>query len=184
MLKVVSFIFGFFMCACNRQSDVINIADKDLPVIDLNSYLGKWYEIASIPFFAQKNCECTYAQYQMLPDKKTISVYNFCIDKESGKEKSISGKAFQKKNGVSAHLKVQFFWPFKADYIIFYVDSDYQHAIVGNRNGKYLWLLAREAVINQEKQKMLLQKAVSLGFDTKKLVFTKQCFPSKIERGQ
>ena len=45
--------------------------------VDVNRYLGKWYEIASYPAWFQKGCTATTAEYSLLPDGK-IQVVNRC----------------------------------------------------------------------------------------------------------
>ena len=72
------------------------------------------------------------------------------------------------------YLKVSFFGPFYADYIILALDTvDYKYAMVAS-SYDYLWILCREPHIDNELLERLIQKAVSLGFDRNKLYFTPQ----------
>lgn len=120
--------------------------DSDLPVadyVDPDAYLGTWYEIATFPIGPQKNCTGTTATYS-LRDDGDIEVYNRCyVDDLDGKVKDITGKAWIVDTETNARLKVQFFWPFAADYWILEVDEDYQWALVGNPSREYLWVLSR-----------------------------------------
>jgi len=34
--------------------------------VDINKYLGKWYEIASLPVSQQEGCNCTTAEYSLI----------------------------------------------------------------------------------------------------------------------
>ena len=56
-----------FSCAGTAKNDspptVVN-------AVDLNRYLGKWYEIASYPAWFQKECTGSTAEYSLLPDGK------------------------------------------------------------------------------------------------------------------
>ncbi len=91
---------------------------QTVPKVDLEKYVGKWYEIASFPQYFQKGCHCTTAEYT-LSDKGNIIVENRCNkDSVHGKESYIKGKAFVEEGSMNAKLKVQFFWPFKAKYWI------------------------------------------------------------------
>lgn len=84
--------------------------------IDLQKYSGKWFEIASFPMSFQKDCYCVTAEYT-LTGKDYIKVKNSCRKGSvNGKVKSITGKAFAVKGTNNVKLKVQFFWPFRADY--------------------------------------------------------------------
>lgn len=145
-----------------------------LPVVehvDLSRYQGRWYEIASFPLQPQKNCTGTYAEYSLQGEH--IRVYNHCIDSTNGKVKDIIGKAWPEKKGDNARLFVQFFWPFKAPYHVIALDTaNYQYAMVGTPNRKYLWILCRQPQLEPARRDELVRYAASLGFDTQKLQFT------------
>jgi len=38
---------------------------------------------------------------------------------------------------------MQFLWPFKAEYLIAYVDPDYSETIIARNNRDYVWIMAR-----------------------------------------
>ena len=134
--------------------------------VDLNRYVGLWYEIASFPTRFQKGCSCTTAEYQ-LTDKDYIKVINKC--NRDGKVSHIEGKAFVVKGSGNAKLKVQFFWPFKGDYWIVELDPDYKWAAVGNKSREYLWILSRTKFLDDTVFKEICHKLQLKGFDTSKL---------------
>ena len=111
--------------------------DKPLEVVDhvdLERYLGTWYEIATIPQRFQKGCVAVTATYSLKPDGK-IQVINRCRKETlDGKVKDIEGKAWVVDKTTNAKLKVQFFWPFSGAYWIIELDADYQWAVVGHPN--------------------------------------------------
>ncbi len=162
--------------------------------IDLNRYLGKWYEIAAFPMFFQRRClGDTTAEYRLRPDGD-IDVVNRCRA-ENGSEQA-QGKAWvaavagngensaekpgesrapgDGQNGalINGQLKVSFFWPFRADYWVIGLDPDYRWALVGNPNRKYLWLLARTPQIAKDDLDQALQIARAQGYDLGSLRFT------------
>jgi len=134
--------------------------------------MGTWYEIASFPSSFQKGCSCSKADYQLSDDKSYVKVINSCIKKE--KQGAVLGKAFVVEGSGNAKLKVQFFWPFKADYYIIALADDYSYAMVGHPNREYLWILSRSKVMDQNIFNQLKARAVELGFDTGKLLITTQ----------
>ena len=142
--------------------------------VDLQRYLGTWYEIATIPASFQKNCVGVTATYTLRPDG-TIGVLNRCrkftLD---GKEKSIKGKAWVVDENSNAKLKVQFFWPFSGAYWIIELDPDYQYAVVGHPGRKYLWILCRRPQMDESLYTRLLEKIAAQGYDVKRLVKTLQ----------
>ena len=66
--------------------------------IDIEQYLGKWYEIAHLPMYFQRQCASdTTAKYRLLEDK-TLSVENTCKTK-SGEVKTAKGIAYPQNQG-------------------------------------------------------------------------------------
>ena len=147
---------------------------ETVPFVDLNKYAGKWYEIASFPQRFQKGCNCTTAEYTAT-DKGYVIVENRCNkDSVNGKQSYIKGKAFVVKNSGNAKLRVQFFWPFRADYWIIDLANDYSYAVVGHPNRKYLWILSRTPQMQDSVYQQITQKIANKGFDISKLNRTNQ----------
>ncbi len=116
---------------------------QTVPHVDLNRYMGKWYEIASYPQWFQKGCVASAANYTLRKDGD-VDVLNQCRDKTlDGKLRSAKGKAWVVDRQSNARLKVRFFWPFSGDYWIIDLDSNYQYAVVGHPKRNYLWILSR-----------------------------------------
>ena len=140
--------------------------------VNVEKYMGTWYEIASFPNSFQKGCSCSKADYELSDDKLYVKVINSCMKK--GKQGAVLGKAFVEEGSGNAKLKVQFFWPFKADYYIIALADDYSFAMVGHPNRDYLWILSRTKVMDEEILTQLKARANELGFDTSKLLVTEQ----------
>ena len=137
--------------------------------IDLQKYAGKWFEIASYPMSFQRDCFCVTANYT-LTRKGYIKVYNSCRKGSiTGKLKSITGKAYPVKGSNNAKLKVQFFWPFKADYWVIDKAVDYSWAMVSGSSRKYLWILCRTSDMPKEIWQGITDKLRANGFDLNKL---------------
>jgi apolipoprotein D and lipocalin family protein len=77
-------------------------------------------------------------------------------------------------SGSQAKLKVQFFWPFRADYWIIELDPDYRHAVVGHPSRDYLWILARTRTMEPAVYQSLLARIEAHGFDVQRLERTRQ----------
>ena len=141
--------------------------------VDLNKYVGKWYEIALFPQRFEKGCNCSTAEYSI--EKDYVKVVNKCNrGGVNGKLTGVTGKAFAVKESNNSKLKVQFFWPFKGDYWIIELADDYSYAVVGAPNRKYLWILSRTPKMDDVIYNELLQRISKKGFDITKLVKTNQ----------
>ncbi len=142
--------------------------------VDLEKYLGKWYEIASFPQSFQKGCNCTTAEYIKTEDNY-IRVLNSCRkDSPTGEVKKAEGKAFLTDDKSNAKLRVQFFWPFRGDYWIIDLAEDYSYAVVGHPNREYLWILCRTPKMEKSVYDAILERVKVKGFDIAKLSVTNQ----------
>ncbi|MDW5417000.1 lipocalin family protein [Iodobacter sp. CM08] len=141
--------------------------------LDVERYLGRWYEIASFPMYFQRMCVAdTTADYSKQAEDK-ITVVNRCR-KQDGSFAEADGHASIVPHSGNAKLKVSFFWPFSADYWVFGLGDEYQWALVGNPNHKYLWLLSRSQTISSQDLNDALDIAKEQGFDISKLNYTLQ----------
>ena len=141
--------------------------------VDLQRYLGNWYEIARYPNRFERDCDSdTTAQYSFRKDGR-IEVVNTCR-KPSGKPKSVHGVARIADPNTNAKLKVTFFWPFAGDYWVLALGPDYQYAVVGEPRRKYLWVLSRTPQLAPETYRTILSSIEQLGYIPSKLSVTKQ----------
>jgi apolipoprotein D and lipocalin family protein len=150
---------------------VIYLSLEVVPHVELEKYLGKWYEIAHLPAKFQEGCNETTATYTLSKDG-SISVLNQSI--KNGKMKQAKGKAKVVDRKSNAKLKVTFFWPFYGDYWIIALGDDYDYAVVGTPNRKYLWILSRTPQMDDKLYSQLIEYAKSKGFDVNKLIKTLQ----------
>jgi len=140
-----------------------------VPHVDLKRYLGKWYEIAHLPAKFQEGCDDTTATYTLSEDG-SISVLNESI--KNGKAKQAKGKAKVVDKNSGAKLKVTFFWPFYGDYWIINLGKDYDYAVVGTPNRKYLWILSRTPKMDDKLYSQLIESVKSKGFNINNLIIT------------
>ncbi len=138
--------------------------------VELNRYLGKWYEIAHLPTRFQRNCTDTTATYSLSTDGN-ILVLNEC--KRNGKAKQAKGKAKVVDKNTGAKLKVTFFWPFYGDYWILGLGKDYEYAVVGTPNRKNLWILSRTPQMDDQVFSQIIESVKSQGFNLDNLIKTR-----------
>ncbi|MGA3193125.1 MAG: lipocalin family protein [Candidatus Bathyarchaeia archaeon] len=140
-----------------------------VPHVELEKYLGKWYEIAHLPARFQEGCSDTTATYTLSKDG-SISVLNECI--RNGKVKKAKGKAKVVEKSSGAKLKVTFFRPFYGDYWIIKLGKDYDYAVVGTPNRKYLWILSRTPQMDDNLFSELIEFVKSKGFNVENFIRT------------
>jgi len=133
--------------------------------VDLNRYLGRWYEIGRYEAKFQKDCEAVSADYS-LNENGTIKVINTCRKNSvDGKLTTATGKAKIVDSVSGAKLKVSFFGPFYGDYWVLDHGDDYQWSIVGEPSGRYLWILSRDPRPPEAVKTMLRRRVEELGYD-------------------
>lgn len=147
---------------------------ETVPYVDLDRYLGKWYEIASIPQNFTRGCVATSATYSLKPNGE-INVLNECrLNTFDGEYKAVNGTARVVDTTTNAKLEVTFFWPFAGKYWIIDLGDQYEYAAVGHPDRSYLWILSRTPTIEEEKLKGILERAAAKDFDLQLLKMTPQ----------
>ncbi len=141
--------------------------------VDVERYLGRWYEIASFPMVFQSRCVSdTTAEYSKRPDGD-IAVRNRCRTAD-GSFTEATAHAWAVEGANNAQLKVSFFKPFRADYWVIGLDPDYKWAVVGQPSRKYLWLLSRTPTLSAQDRARALETATRQGYDLAPLRDTPQ----------
>jgi len=138
---------------------------------DLERYLGRWYEIARLDHSFERGLTRVTADYSRRP-KGGVQVVNRGYDAAKDEWREARGVAHFVGQPEVGHLKVSFFRPFYGGYVIAELDADhYQYALVCGPTREYLWLLAREPVLDEAVRERLLARAAELGFATDQLLF-------------
>lgn len=153
-------------------------APRTVPQVDLNRYLGTWYEIARLPMWAQDSpsvlCEAVTATYTARPDGR-IGVLNRCLNALAGDApREARGTAHAVEGSGNAKLRVSFFWPFHGDYWVLGLDPDYRWAVVGEPQRRYLWILSRTPRMDPADFERATAIARAAGYDLSRLRMTRQ----------
>jgi apolipoprotein D and lipocalin family protein len=152
-----------------------------VPTVDINRYVGTWYEIARMPFKFQSQCAGDVTATYTLLEDGTVKVVNRCR-KQNGEMDEAEGRAKRASDdGPNTKLKVRFapaflsFLPFVwGDYWIIDLAPDYSYAVVGEPDRKYLWVLSRTAVMDEATIQGILQRVRGQGYDLTGLIRTNQ----------
>lgn len=153
---------------------------KTVAKVDLDKYLGKWFEIARLPNSFQEKCVGEVSAEYTKNEDGTIRVTNACLEKD-GKIQTVVGKAKIDDKKTNAKLKVRFapavlswFSGVWGDYQIIALGDNYEYAVVGTPDRKYLWFLSRKPQIEEPLYQEMLKNADAQGFSVGKVVRTKQ----------
>jgi apolipoprotein D and lipocalin family protein len=142
--------------------------------VDLDRYLGRWYDIASFPQRFQRGCTATTATYTRRTDGQ-IDVLNRCRrGSPEGEESSATGRARVVDRATNAKLEVSFFRPFWGDYWILDLGRDYEFAVVGHPSRDYLWILSRTPTMAAEVYAGIIARLRAQRYDVERLRKTLQ----------
>lgn len=164
-LTVVALML-MLLFSCSSTATVNNSVVKS---VDMDKYLGKWYEIARMDHRFERDMSHCTAMY-LLNDDGTIKIVNQGLKK--GKWKTSIGKA--KRTERPGVLRVSFFGPFYSDYRIMMIAPDYSYALIGGSSGDYLWILSRTPQLKKEVRQQLVSEARKRGYQTDKLIWVQQ----------
>jgi apolipoprotein D and lipocalin family protein len=147
---------------------------QTVPHVELQRYLGRWYEIASFPQWFQRDCTGSSAEYTMRDDGQ-LGVVNRCRKGSlDGPEDVARGRARVVDSATGAKLEVSFFRPFWGDYWIVDLGSDYEFAVVGHPSRDYLWILCRKPSMEPGPYEAILGRLRAQGYEVERLVRTAQ----------
>lgn len=142
---------------------------RTVPHVEVERYLGTWYEIARFPHRFQRGCTATTAEYALRKDGD-LDVVNRCRDgTPDGPEKVARGRARIVDRATNARLEVSFFRPFWGDYWIVELGDDYGYAVVGHPSRDYLWILSRAPAMSPELYAGILERLRAQGYETERL---------------
>jgi apolipoprotein D and lipocalin family protein len=169
MFILTGLLLSHISCQTFKNSKTMD--KSTVKELDINKYMGKWYEIARLPNSFEKNLVGVTADYSHLKEGRFNVVNKGYKANLNGKLKTAKGKAKIPDLNEPGKLKVSFFLFFYSDYYILELDAnDYQWAMIGSSPDKYLWILSRTPQMDAEIYEMLVNKAEERGYDIKRLI--------------
>lgn len=154
-----------FLAACAYSKSRPDINRETVSNINLNDFMGRWYEIARFDHRFERDMSDITATYTLLDDGK-IEVVNRGI--RNGKPVEARGKA--KTTDIPGRLRVSFFWEFYSDYNILAMGPDGGWVLIGSKSPNYLWIMSRTPHLDTATLGHIIALAKARGYDTDKLI--------------
>jgi apolipoprotein D and lipocalin family protein len=169
-MKKLSLLLTLLFTGCAGLPEHVKPVDN----FNVQSYLGKWYEIARLDHSFERGLTRVTAEYSLREDGG-LKVTNRGYLTRENRWKEAVGKAYFVEEPSKGYLKVSFFGPFYGSYVIIDLDRDnYQYSLVCGPDRSYLWILSRTPAMQAELKNRLIAKAAALGFDTSSLITVTQ----------
>ena len=147
--------------------------------VDLERYMGRWWVIANVPYFAEKGKVATADVYALRDDGRIANVFAYrkAFDKP---EKETNAVARVVPGTRNTEWKVGFFGGLvKADLVILEVAPDYSWALIGHPKRKLAWVFSREKAMDAAQYETLRAKFTGYGYDASTLLRVPQ-FPEQV----
>jgi len=154
-----------------KENDAASIDNTTVKSLDLNRFMGLWYEIARYDHLFERNMTHVTATYTLKPDGRIVVVNDGYL---KGIHKIIKGKAKLPDSIEPGKLKVSFFLWFYADYYVLDISPDYSYVVIGSSSPDYLWIMSRTSSLPDETMQKILSDLRTRGYDTSKLINVKQ----------
>ena len=153
------------LAGCQASHPPLETVDS----VDLERFMGDWYVIANIPTFVEKGAHNAVESYRLDDDGTIATTFTFRKDAFDGPEKTYTPRGFIRDTRTNAEWGMQFVWPFKGDYRIFYLDQDYDNTIIGRNKRDYVWLMSRTPEMSDERYQSFVQIIAEAGYDISEL---------------
>jgi apolipoprotein D and lipocalin family protein len=141
--------------------------------VDLERFMGDWYVIGfipvSIPFFSEEGAHNGVESYRLSDEGVIETTYTFRDGAFDGPEKRMTPKGWVHNEETNAEWRMQFLWPFKAAYLIVYLDEGYQRTIIGVPSREYVWIMSRDPEMSDADYQALLEYVARVGYDSEKV---------------
>lgn len=163
---------GGFYLAAQRASARKMPEQHIVENVNKDRLLGTWYEIARIPNLFQGDDQVAGTDnYYPKANGDMEVIYKYKEKSFDGPEKQMKGKLFQEPQYASTgRFKVQFFWPFNADYWIIDLDENYDYMAIGYPDRSMLWIMSRRPEMQPDVYGALLERLKAQQYDVSRLM--------------
>ncbi|MCQ2284695.1 MAG: lipocalin family protein [Bacteroidales bacterium] len=176
MNKLFTYLLGGLsflgLGACSTTSNT-PLNTSTVPALDIERYMGHWYEIARFDHPFEHGLEGCTADYELQEDGTVLVTNSGYKGSLEGKFKQSVGKARRPNAKVPGQLEVSFFMNFYSPYNVMELSPDYNYVLVGSKNDKYLWILSRTPVMEQQDLDYLLMRAKLRGYEIDNLIWVR-----------
>ena len=144
-----------------------------VPRLDLNKFMGTWYELARLPDKTEKKCVRNVNVLFALGDKPRSFQMGTSCDVKDGTPDDYDGTGKASKQG-DGKLKLSRLVIFSTPYWVLATGPAYEWALVGSPKHKTLWILSRTASLDPAVLAQIKNMAVAQGFHLEKLITVPQ----------
>jgi apolipoprotein D and lipocalin family protein len=164
---------GMLVTACGPSLPPL----ETVPRVDIPRFMGDWYVIANIPTWIEEGAHNAVESYRLDADGTIVTTFTFRKGGFDGPVKTYNPRGFVLDPASNATWGMQFLWPFKAEYLIIYLNEDYTQTVIGRSKRDYVWIMARTPDMGEVDYRRITDWLGTLGYDTGRLRRIPQRWP-------
>jgi apolipoprotein D and lipocalin family protein len=159
--------------ACGASLPPLTTVDH----VDIPRFMGDWYVIANIPTWIEKGAHNAVESYRLDTDGTIATTFTFRKGDFDGPRKTYTPRGFILDPSSNAVWGMRFVWPFKAEYLIIYLNEEYTQTVIGRNKRDYVWIMARTPDIPEPDYLRIVEQLAEAGYDTKRIQRVPQRWP-------
>ena len=158
---------GFLMLVsgCGASLPPLKTVDR----VDIPRFMGDWYVIANIPTWIEEGAHNAVESYRLDTDGTIATTFTFRKGGFDGPVKRYEPRGFILDTTSNATWGMRFVWPFKAEYLVIYLDAEYRHTVIGRSKRDYVWIMARTPDMPEAEYQRIVDWLTAIGYDTRRL---------------
>ncbi len=153
-----------------RQRQIEDL--RTAPSISRERFAGRWFEIAHLPYHAEKN---------LVGSRKTFTLQEngYKVEYEAAVG-SLEGKSVKKEGYAriidenNTHMRLKLFGPLEMDYMVLEKGPDYNYVVLGSPNKKQAWILSRTPNLEAKQYDSIVEHLKAQGYATENLIHVEQ----------
>lgn len=146
---------------------------KAVANVDIPRYMGDWYVLGHIPTSEEKDAWNAVESYRLRAGTKDVveTTFTFRRGAFDGPLETMHATGYVSER-ETGRWGMHFYWwqgPFRFEYIVADLDSDYNEVVIGRSARDYVWIMARTPVIPESNWARLIRVIQKAGYDSSKL---------------
>ena len=158
-------LIAAFAAACTTLPKEAAMSRPEIATLDLPRFMGRWWVIANIPYFAERGKLASSDSYSLRADGGIDVVYAYRKSFDEVSERTLTAKARPLEGSGGAHWKQRFFGVFSVQVQVLEVDPEYRWALIGNPKRSLAWVFAREPQMDAATYAELVARLRPHGYD-------------------
>jgi apolipoprotein D and lipocalin family protein len=135
------------------------------PAVDLPRFMGRWYVVAHIPTYRERDAYNAVEHYALRDDGKVQTTYQHRSGSFDAPLETMRPVGHVRPGTGNAVWGMQFVWPIKAEYVIAFVDPGYTRTIIARSARDHAWVMARKPTMSDADYRDTLDRLQAMGYE-------------------